>query len=479
MRRALALAALVLLLVPAAAQADIKLRSQQGSTDFDPPVVGQPSTLVITTPNSAVLQIEHSAHAYTLNAVSGGPFASEQGFGFPDDIEFTCTGVGTNSVTCPDTEVPASGEVPEPPYGLHVFMGGSSSVSLTGPGNVEQDQAYPGSITIDASNSLGGGTVNNASGANVTFNGHAGDDTYHMGAGDDTVHGGGGTDTVLYDRTFTVGAQNPHRVRSCPWTTWRMTRCTPGCTGSAVGPVVDVDNVGSDVENVTGGPEADRITGTAAANVLHGGAGTDTLNGLGGADQLFADSGGDVMDGGPGPDDFFGDPAGGGTVTYAGRGGAVTADFNGLRDDGEGCPASCENDKIDTNVLGLIGGNGDDSFTGSAATGRTMIGRRGADVLTSSSAGDTLEGDSGADTLMGPAAATPSSPARGPTPTPTAAAATTGSTTPTTPVGCPCRSTEWPTTASRALTSRCRRASSGSSAARVQTTSPVTARRTS
>ena len=51
------------------------------------------------------------------------------------------------------------------------------------------------------------------------------------------------------------------------------------------------DNIGADVENVTGGNGNDSITGSSLGNVLTGGLGADSLFGLDGNDSLMARDG--------------------------------------------------------------------------------------------------------------------------------------------------------------------------------------------
>jgi hypothetical protein len=66
------------------------------------------------------------------------------------------------------------------------------------------------------------------------------------------------------------------------------------------------DNVGTDVEDVTGGSAADTLTGNAADNELVGGAGDDTIAGGDGNDGLAGGAGRDTIDGGGGRDDIQG-----------------------------------------------------------------------------------------------------------------------------------------------------------------------------
>jgi Ca2+-binding RTX toxin-like protein len=68
-------------------------------------------------------------------------------------------------------------------------------------------------------------------------------------------------------------------------------------------------DIGSDVENVIGGPDGDQIDGSSGPNTLDGAGGNDTLNGLAGADTLIArDGAADSVSCGPGDDRAIVDP---------------------------------------------------------------------------------------------------------------------------------------------------------------------------
>jgi Ca2+-binding RTX toxin-like protein len=110
---------------------------------------------------------------------------------------------------------------------------------------------------------------------------------------------------------------------------------------------------------------------------LSGGAGRDTLVGGPGKDQLEGGVGSDELSGGGGED----------TVSYIGRNAPVTADLDGLDDDGE----AGEGDLIRVDVENLVGGNAADVLAGSS----------GANVLSGSAGNDTLHGLAGDDVLEG------------------------------------------------------------------------------
>jgi Ca2+-binding RTX toxin-like protein len=134
---------------------------------------------------------------------------------------------------------------------------------------------------------LGGGSGQD------TINGGAGDDLIKEPAGPDTINGGPGTDTVMYQK---AGAES-----------LTVTLDDERNDGPGAG-----QDIHSDVENLTGGPERDHFVGSDGANVLKGeggedelkgGAGEDTLEGGGDDDTIFARDGEhDVVDCGFGED---------------------------------------------------------------------------------------------------------------------------------------------------------------------------------
>jgi Ca2+-binding RTX toxin-like protein len=143
--------------------------------------------------------------------------------------------------------------------------------------------------------------------------------------------------------------------------------------GVSDGPEGARDDVGTDVENISGGSGDDSLTGSAAANRLIGGAGADRFSGLGGID----------------------------TVNYASRTEAVTATIDDVADDGGGADGpDGARDNVGTDIENLVGGRGDDSLTGSSEANR-LTGGIGADILRGLEGNDVLVAkDGGADTEL-------------------------------------------------------------------------------
>jgi Ca2+-binding RTX toxin-like protein len=191
---------------------------------------------------------------------------------------------------------------------------------------------------------------------------------------------------------------------------------TPGAGCAAVGVTavacIAAANVILDIDIDTGDLD-DTVTKTSGnTSVIAGGAGNDVLNGGpsgtdvdlstsndlrggDGNDILTGGTGTDVLDGGPGADKMLGG-AGSDLVTYASRTLPVTADLDGVADDGE----TGEGDLIGTDVENLTGGSGNDVLIGNGAN-NMFNGGPGNDTLTGLAGSDSLTGGLGNDALSG------------------------------------------------------------------------------
>jgi len=81
---------------------------------------------------------------------------------------------------------------------------------------------------------------------------------------------------------------------------------------------------------------------------------------------------------------------------YADRTAAVEVSLDGIADDGAGD----ENDRIDDDVEGVLGGRGDDVIVGSAFT-NMLQGGAGDDTIRGAGGEDVLVGGPGVDSLIG------------------------------------------------------------------------------
>jgi Ca2+-binding RTX toxin-like protein len=201
---------------------------------------------------------------------------------------------------------------------------------------------------------------------NNVLQGGGGADTLDGLAGDDTLQGEGGADD--YQGGAGTGDIVSYGAVSAPVTADIDIVADDGANCPAV-LTCEGDNIRVGVEIVVGGSGPDNLSGGTGNETLKGAGGNDTINGDVGTDQLF---------GGAGTD----------TVSYAGRGAAVTITLDGVANDGVGG----ENDNVFGDIENALGGSGGDTITGNTGVNR-LDGGPGA---------DTLNGGNGNDTLVGP-----------------------------------------------------------------------------
>ncbi|HEX8744867.1 MAG TPA: calcium-binding protein [Thermoleophilaceae bacterium] len=197
---------------------------------------------------------------------------------------------------------------PSPEGDARVLLGLGGDDTLVGA--PYRDELYGG----DGRDSLAGG-----GGADVLWGGD----------GPDRMRGGDGVDAVTYIKPeLAPGVQSQAGV-----TVTLDDRPDDGAAGEG-------DDVGSDVEDVTGGPGPDRLTGDARANRLDGWWGDDVLLGEAGDDEIVASDGADRVAGGPGSD----------RVTAAGIGSPDTLELRDGEPDFAGCsghPRTLDADAFD------------------------------------------------------------------------------------------------------------------------------------
>jgi Ca2+-binding RTX toxin-like protein len=223
------------------------------------------------------------------------------------------------------------------------------------------DDGEPGEtdrIETDVEALLGGAGSDVLTGNNGpnTLSGGPGNDVLNGLLGADVLQGGAGTDSVSY-------AGRPTGV---------LVTLDDAANDGESG---ETDNVGADVENVTGGNGNDVLRGSSAANSLSGGPGNDLLDGGLGAD---------VLSGGIGTD----------TVDYGSRSGNLTVDLDGQPDDG----VTGENDNVTADVENVTGGSGNDVLKGGGGP-NVLLGGAGADTLDALAGPDTINGGPGNDEI--------------------------------------------------------------------------------
>ena len=155
----------------------------------------------------------------------------------------------------------------------------SGGVSVTLDNVVNDGEAGENdNVRSDVQNVIGGSgndVLTGSAGTNVLA-GAAGNDVLDGGTGPDTLSGGAGGDTVTY-----AGRSNGTTVT------------IDGVADD--GESGESDNIGPDVENLTGGSGPDSLTGDSGQNMLTGGAGADQVEGGEGADTISGDAGFDLL----------------------------------------------------------------------------------------------------------------------------------------------------------------------------------------
>lgn len=209
--------------------------------------------------------------------------------------------------------------LPRSGVGVEVFAGDGDDVVTSGAGR----DLIHGGIGDDA------------------LNGRSGADVLDGGSGADALDGGQGNDTATYENaTSAVSAS--------------LTSGLAGFTsaGEAVGDTY------INIENLTGSSFDDTLIGDAESNVLTGGDGDDRLTGLGS---------GDTLDGGSGID----------TASYEYATFGVTVSLT----DNTGSTGEADGDVL-VSIENLIGGSGNDVFTGARGVqANSFDGRGGTDTV--------------------------------------------------------------------------------------------------
>jgi len=161
----------------------------------------------------------------------------------------------------------------------------------------------------------------------------------------------------------------------------------PGSLTGTPGNDVIIGTEGNDTIHGQGGN--DKICGRGGSDTLTGGEGVDTLFGEAGNDTLDGGAGNDTLDGGAGADAMFGGTDTD-TVSYGGRGIAVTVDIDNVADDGNSQDQSGSvRDNVRASVENLLGGKGGDTLVGSTAN-NVLRGGLGADSFSALAGNDTI-----------------------------------------------------------------------------------------
>jgi hypothetical protein len=129
--------------------------------------------------------------------------------------------------------------------------------------------------------------------------------------------------------------------------------------------------------NVQGGPGDDRLIGGVLGDAFSGGDGEDVMVGLSDGDAFSGGADGDVLD-------------------LSGSG-SSTVTLDGSANDGAGADGG--NANVQADVEEILGGPGDDEFTGTVGS-QALWGGGGSDILTGGGGADILSGDAGGDFIF-------------------------------------------------------------------------------
>ncbi|WP_278616006.1 polysaccharide deacetylase family protein [Planktothrix agardhii] len=168
---------------------------------------------------------------------------------------------------------------------------------------------------------------------------------------------------------------------------------------------LNIINVTSANNNVTGTAGNDQINGTAGNETLAGAKGNDVLNGDGGNDVLKGGDGNDILNGDGGNDKLTGqlgdDGLSGGIGNDTLSGGVGNDSLSGGADNDK-LNGNAGNDLLngDAGNDTLSGGVGNDKLSGGADNDK-LNGNAGNDLLNGDAGKDTLNGGDGDDTLIG------------------------------------------------------------------------------
>jgi Ca2+-binding RTX toxin-like protein len=290
------------------------------------------------------LTITQTASGFTVDENGAATMTSGAGCGAgPGPNTAACPGAGVSqlSITLGDADDDVTVAAPT----NAVILGGTGNDRLEGGGGQDVVDGQDGVDTV-----LGG----------------VGDDTLTGGPGDDLLDPGPGGSA---DRDVLAGDEGTDAVSYG----LRTTPVTVSKDGAANdGQANEGDNIGSDVERITGGVANDAMGGGPGADFLDGGPGDDTVTGLAGDDELHGDgsvgAGTDTVAGGPGADRIQGE---GGADILSGDAG---------------------NDTVE-------GGTGTDTLNGGPGADQ-VLGGRDEDYLDGQRGVDRLDGGSGADVVV-------------------------------------------------------------------------------
>jgi len=222
-----------------------------------------------------------------FNVLQGPGAGDELELDTDDTIVWGTNGINPNATPAentPDADITTTGTE------LHSGGGSFGSQTLSGAGGLGTGSAFNRPLELDGGfddDLIEGGSGNDdLSGSfdDDVIRGGAGNDQLSGSFDSDDISGGPGVDTVNY-RIVCASDEDDCSVR--------VNLADNGFVDGGTDDESDVtpgkrDDVGSDVENITGGADDDVLIGNGARNVLNGRLGRDRLFGKGGRDLLLA-----------------------------------------------------------------------------------------------------------------------------------------------------------------------------------------------
>lgn len=253
---------------------------------------------------------------FTVDLGGGSNALTLSGGADPDHLVLGTTGI--NLTGDDDSDVAIIGSL------AMELRGNSGADYLSAAGGFGTGDPVSFAVTLNGGNGddelHGGGGADNLLGGNDkdSMYGNSGADVLNGGNGDDIEDGGPGNDrftegSLINGNDIFIGGEGTDQVSYANRTNPLVVSIDDiDDDGDIYG---ELDNVGSDIENVQGGLNEDVLIGSAGRNELsgldgqdwiEGGGGIDTIYGGNGEDFLFGQEGNDTLVGGNGVDYLFG-----------------------------------------------------------------------------------------------------------------------------------------------------------------------------
>jgi Ca2+-binding RTX toxin-like protein len=276
----------------------------------------------------------------------------------------------------------------------------------------EGDDNLLGTKCADTIIALGGNDNIDAREGNDKIFGGDGDDHILAGTGDDVVYAGAGDDIVFAGAGNDIvfgGAGNDRLFGEAGNDTLYGEDGNDHLEGGAgrdillAGSGNDLLQGDEDDDTLDGGEGDDKMAGGTGNDVMTGGAGDDVMTGNAGNDTMADETGSDTVRGGEGDDhvlasadatdDTFEGGIGIDTLNYSSAVRSIAVDLGS----GQAVGEDIGHDTV-SEFENIVGGSGDDALK-AVATGSSIDGGAGNDVLTGSAGDDFLAGSSGNDTI--------------------------------------------------------------------------------